>query len=199
MAKLKKLLNLTRREKIIVVFFVLVIIILASSRVSSTPETDLSSANNSSDSAKGDNGSSNSQNAQSTSAKNTASKTASNQIQPAQPQPSQPAPRYYLVSTYGQGGRTYVIDSADATEDKLILVGKDLNKLFGSDDIARIGIYTDPSQAQIGAESAQATALQGDAAAAYYKAYVAQLNINKSTGLKQFTIMLNGQTKEIQL
>jgi len=115
-------------------------------------------------------------------------------------QPQQTVPKYDLVGEYGQGGKVYVISPADATEDKLTLIGKDLDKKFGSDTFARIGIYTDKSQAQIMANNPlDAANLEGAAADAYDKAYVAQFNVNKNTGLKQFTITLNGQSKDIKL
>lgn len=117
---------------------------------------------------------------------------------PAEQQPS--VPKYDLVGEYGQGGRVYVISPSDATEAKLTLIGKDLDKKFGSDSFARISIFTVKSQAQIMANNPlDAANLEGKAAAAYDKAYVAQFNINQSTSLKQFTIMLNGQDKEVSL
>jgi hypothetical protein len=126
---------------------------------------------------------------------------ANQQNQPKTQTVKQPTvPKYELVGEYGQGGRVYVIAPSDASEEKLTLIGKDLNKKFGSDSFARIGIYTDKSQAQIMANNPLAAAnLEGAAADAYDKAYVAQFNINKNTGLKQYTIMLNGQDKEITL
>jgi len=130
----------------------------------------------------------------------TTSKPTSEQTT-SQPQQSQPAvPKYELVGTFGNGGKAYVISPSDATEEKLTLIGKDLNKRFGSDSFARIGIYTDRSQAQIIVDDPLKPAnLEGAAADAYDKAYVAQFNVNKSTGLRQYTIYLNGSTKEVSL
>jgi hypothetical protein len=127
----------------------------------------------------------------------TATSSQSSKIQP-QIQPT--VPKYELVGEYGQGGKAYVITPNEATEDKLTLIGKDLNKRFGSASFARIGIYTDSAQAQIIVDDPlKAANLEGAAAAAYDKAYVGQFNINKSTGLKQFVIYLNGSSKEIKL
>jgi|GEM_PF-6516409 len=114
--------------------------------------------------------------------------------------PAPIVPSYTLVGSYGNGGKTYVIDPADATEEKLTLIGKDLNKKFGSDDFARLGIYTDRSQAKIMSDNPlDAANLEGAAADAYDKAYVAQFNVNKSTGLKKFFIFPMGENKEIKL
>lgn len=197
--------KLSKLQKSAAVVVVLVILAVATSAASSTgsnipgassskPSTPSSVATKTSDG----------QATKSNQVTKSSSSSGSGQSQSAQPQVTQaqaqqPTPRYYLVSTYGNGGRTYVIDSADATESQLTLIGKDLNKLFGSDDMARIGIYTDPSQAQIGADPAQASALQGDAATTYKNSYVAQFNVNKSTNTKQFFVYLNGSTKEIKL
>ncbi len=118
----------------------------------------------------------------------------------AKPQPEPTVPKYELVGEYGQGGKVYVISPADATEEKLTLIGKDLNKQFGSETFARISIFTDKTQAQIMANNPlDAANLEGAAADAYDKAYVAQFNVNKNSDLKEFTIMLNGQTKEVSL
>jgi len=118
----------------------------------------------------------------------------------AKPQPEPSVPKYDLVGEYGQGGKVYVISPSDATEEKLTLIGKDLNKRFGSETFARIGIYTDKAQAQIMANNPlDAANLEGAAADAYDKAYVAQFNVNKNTDLKQFTVTLNGESKEIKL
>lgn len=115
--------------------------------------------------------------------------------------PAEPVvPKYNLVGEYGQGGKAYVIAPSDATEDKLTLIGKDLYKRFGSETFARIGIYTDKAQAQIIVDDPLTAAnLEGAAADAYDKAYVAQFNINKNSGLKQFVIFPMGQNKEIKL
>lgn len=205
MAKLKRWFNLsalTSRQKIVAVVIILTVIIVATTGVSSTGNNNsYTSSGNTTNSttaskSKGEQSTKSSQPAKSSS---DARQSQVTQSQAVQAQSQEPTPRYYLVSTYGQGGRTYVIDSADATEDKLTLIGKDLNKLFGSDDMARIGIYTDPQQAQIGVDSTQVAALQGEADKAYDNAYVAQLNINKSTNLKQFFVYLNGSTKEVKL
>jgi len=132
----------------------------------------------------------------------TASNSKSSTQQPATTQPQTPeaAPDYQLIGTFGQGGKAYVISPADATEAKLTLIGKDLNKKFGSDDFARIGIYTDRSQAQIIVNDPNQPAnLEGTAADAYDKAYVAQFNVNKNTNYKQYVIYLNGSQKEVTL
>jgi hypothetical protein len=119
----------------------------------------------------------------------------------SQPTQAQSAvPKYELVGEYGNGGKAYVISPTDATQEKLTLIGKDLNKRFGSDSFARIGIYTDRAQAQIIVNNpADAANLEGAAADAYDKAYVAQFNVNKSTRLKTYVIYLNGSSKEVKL
>lgn len=128
------------------------------------------------------------------------SETAQQTATQAKPQPEPSIPNYDLVGEYGQGGRVYVISPADATEDKLTLIGKDLNKRFGAETYARIGIYTDKTQAQILSNNPiDAANLDGAAADAYDKAYVAQFNVNKNSGLKQYVIYLNGSQKEIDL
>lgn len=128
----------------------------------------------------------------------TASQVSKQEKQPKVAPPS--VPKYDLVGEYGQGGKVYVIAPNDATEAKLTLIAKDLNKRFGSDSFARISIFTDRSQAQILANNPlDAANLEGAAADAYDKAYVAQFNVNKSSGLKQFTIRLNGNQKDIAI
>lgn len=115
--------------------------------------------------------------------------------------PQQPAvPKYDLVGEFGNGGKAYVIAPGDATIAKLTLIGKDLDKKYGSDDFARIGIYTEREQAQIIVDDPLGPGnLEGDAADAYDKAYVAQFNVNKYSGFKKFFVMLNGKQTEINL
>ena len=111
-------------------------------------------------------------------------------------------PKYELIGEYGQGGRIYLISPEDATEKKLTSIGKELDKKFGSDAFARIGIFIDRDQAKIATDPLKAAGLEGEAGDAYDRAYVAQFNINKDTGLKQFVIYLqglDGPQKEIKL
>ncbi len=134
-----------------------------------------------------------------------ATKPATNSQPSAAPQsqPQASVPKYELVGEYGKGGRVYVIAPTDSTEEKLTLICKGLNKKYGSDSFARLSIFTDQAQAQIMANNPlDAANLEGNAATAYDKAYVAQLNINKSTGLKQCEIHpngLDGENKEVKL
>lgn len=123
------------------------------------------------------------------------------QAQQTEQKPAEPTiPQYDLVGEYGQGGKVFVTDPSNATEAQLTLIGKDLDKKYGSSSFARISIFIDKAQAQILANNPIAPAsLEGAAGEAYDKAYVAQFNINKSTGLKEYMIMLNGQDKQIQL
>lgn len=113
-------------------------------------------------------------------------------------QPSVNVPSYDLVD--GKSVKVAIISSSDATTEKLTLIGKDLNKRFGSDFIQRIGVFTDKTQAMIMASNPlDAANLEGAAANAYDKAYVAQFNVNKSTGLKTYVIMLHGSQTEVKL
>lgn len=114
--------------------------------------------------------------------------------------PASTTPAYELVGEFGQGGKAYVISPSDATEDKLILLGQELDKQFGSSDFARISVYTDKAQAQIIVNDPLGpAALEGAAGEAYDNAYVAQFNVNKNTGLKRFMIYLGGEGKDINL
>ena len=97
-------------------------------------------------------------------------------------------PQYSLVGSSGSV-HVYVISPTDATEEKLTALGKNLYTQFSADNIARISIFTDKAQAKIMADNPLAPAdLQGNAATEYDKAYVAQLNTNKNTGLKEYYI-----------
>lgn len=133
-------------------------------------------------------------------------KQESNTVTPTQAQTTkqettEPAiPKYELVGEYGQGGKAYVIAPSDATEDRLTLIGKDLNTRFGSETFVRISIFTDRAQAQTMVDDPlKAASLEGAEADAYDKAYVAQFNVNKNSGLKQFVIFPMGENKEIEL
>lgn len=111
-------------------------------------------------------------------------------------------PQYELVGEFGQGGKVYVIDPADANEERLTLIGKDLNKRFGSDTFARISIFTDRKQATILADDPGSVLdLEGAAADSYELAFVAQFNINQTTDYKEFIIFpaTVAKTKVIEL
>jgi hypothetical protein len=115
-----------------------------------------------------------------------------------QPKVSQPtAPEYSVVT--GNGNEAIVISHTDATEEKLILLGKKLNEVYGSKSFARVGVFTDSKYALLSTDTEAVFSLTGDESDAYDASYVAQFNVNKNTGYKQYTITLSGSSKEVNL
>jgi hypothetical protein len=202
--KFGRITSLSKSQKLNIVLIVLLVIVLTSAITSSNGSgvfgigsSDQNDSNNANSSERNSNSKTGSSKSNSSAADNSSQSGSSKSTTPKS-QTQQPTPRYYLVSTYGDDGKTYVIDPANATEAQLTLIGRDLDDNFGFEN-AKIGIYTDPAQAQIGANPSQVSSLQGDAATAYKNAYVAQFNVDKKSNTKQLLVYLNGKTTEVIL
>jgi len=109
------------------------------------------------------------------------------------------SPKYEIVKEFGNAGKAVIISPEDVSEDKLTLLGKELNKKYGSNEFARIGVFTDREQALIHADIDKASSLEGQAATIYDQAYVAQFNVNRNSNLKQYTLSPTRDAKEIKL
>lgn len=127
------------------------------------------------------------------------------QTQPAQdkPQQAQPAqttaPKYEVLKEYGTGGKAVLIDPADATDEKLTLLGRELDKKYGNESIVRVGVFTDRKYALISTDFEAIGNMSDADTKAYDQAYAAQFNVNKNSGLKQYILRPSRDAKEIKL
>ncbi len=126
------------------------------------------------------------------------------QTQKPTEQPKQPTittPKYEVVTEFGnnKSNKSVLVSAADATDEKLTLLGKELNSKYGSPSIVRIGIFTDKHYAEVFADFNAIGNLSDTEAKAYDQAYVGQLNINKNSGLKEFVIRPSRDAKTIKL
>lgn len=115
-------------------------------------------------------------------------------------QPAQPSvPKYEVVKEYGVGGKAILIDPTDATDEKLTLLGKELDKKYGKETLVRIGIFTDKKYALISADFDAIDKMSDSESKAYDQAYAAQFNINKNSGLKQYVLRPSLDAKRVEL
>lgn len=110
-------------------------------------------------------------------------------------------PKYEIVKEFGtnNSNKAVLISADNAMDEKLVLLGKELNNKYSDSDFIRIGIFTDRQHAETYADIDKVFSLEGDEATAYDNAYVAQFNINKSTGLKEYVLRPSRDAKEISL
>jgi hypothetical protein len=128
------------------------------------------------------------------------------QVQPVaqetvqQEQPVQPSvPKYEILKEYGTGGKVMLIDIADATDEKLTLLGKEFDSKYGKDTFTRIGVFTDRKYALISSDIGAIDSMSDTESKEYDQAYVAQFNINKSSNFKQYVLRPSRDAKVINL
>lgn len=132
--------------------------------------------------------------------KQSASTSQPTETKQEQPKPQQPAaPKYEVLKEYGTGGKAVLIDPADASDDKLTLLGKELDKKYGSETLVRIGVFTDRKYALISTDFDAIGNMSDADTKAYDQAYAAQFNVNKNTNFKQYILRPSLDAKEIKL